>query len=144
MSDAWIAFRDFVERTEDLPISMLVRNACARGMDDETAAPLRRALPRRRVEGRGARLPADDPADARDGRAREAGQRVLDALARRRAADARAVGRLATRSSRSRRAQRFAEAVGGPEPIVIENASHFLQEDAGEEIGGHIARWLDA
>src|SRR3954454_15238256 len=38
MSEAWKAFRDFVERTEDLPISMLVRNACARGMDDETAA----------------------------------------------------------------------------------------------------------
>ena len=25
MCDAWIAFRDFVERTEDLPVSMLVR-----------------------------------------------------------------------------------------------------------------------
>jgi pyrroloquinoline-quinone synthase len=37
---------------------------------------------------------------------------------------------------------RFAEAVGASEPIVIENASHFLQEDAGEEIGTHIARWL--
>ena len=28
MSDAWKMFRDFVERTEDLPISLLVRNAC--------------------------------------------------------------------------------------------------------------------
>src|SRR2546421_3824927 len=28
MSDAWIAFRDFVVRTEDLPISLLVRRAC--------------------------------------------------------------------------------------------------------------------
>ena len=24
MSDAWIAFHDFVERTEDLPVSLLV------------------------------------------------------------------------------------------------------------------------
>jgi len=31
MNDAWIAFRDFVARTEDLPISMLVRGAVARG-----------------------------------------------------------------------------------------------------------------
>ena len=38
MTDAWMAFRDFVERTEDLPVSMLVRGASARGMDDETAA----------------------------------------------------------------------------------------------------------
>ena len=38
MSEAWHTFRNFVERTEDLPISLLVRNACARGMDDEVAA----------------------------------------------------------------------------------------------------------
>ena len=37
-----------------------------------------------------------------------------------------------------------------PEPVKekppekIENASHFLQEDAGEEIGGRIAEWLAA
>ena len=28
MSDAWITFRDFVQRTEDLPVGMLVRGAC--------------------------------------------------------------------------------------------------------------------
>ena len=28
--------------------------------------------------------------------------------------------------------------------IVIENAGHFLQEDKGEEVAGHIVRWLDA
>ena len=31
--------------------------------------------------------------------------------------------------------RRFAAAIGAPEPEVIANASHFLQEDAGEEIG---------
>ena len=31
-----------------------------------------------------------------------------------------------------------------PAPTVIENASHFLQEDAGEEIGEKIAAWLRA
>ena len=38
MSDAWKMFRDFVERTEDLPISMLVRNACKNDPGDEVAA----------------------------------------------------------------------------------------------------------
>src|SRR5207247_7334761 len=38
MADAWHRFRNFVERTEDLPISLLVRNACARGMEDDVAA----------------------------------------------------------------------------------------------------------
>jgi haloalkane dehalogenase len=38
--------------------------------------------------------------------------------------------------------RRFAEAIGAPEPELIENASHFLQEDAGEEVGQRIAAWL--
>ncbi len=28
MTDAWIAFRDFVDRTEDLPVGFLVRGGC--------------------------------------------------------------------------------------------------------------------
>ena len=38
MTDAWLAFRDFVARTEDLPVSMLVRNACKNDPGDEVAA----------------------------------------------------------------------------------------------------------
>ena len=38
MSDAWTMFRDFVERTEDLPIGMLVRGGCHRDPGDEVIA----------------------------------------------------------------------------------------------------------
>ena len=38
--------------------------------------------------------------------------------------------------------RRFAAALGTEVAHVIENASHFLQEDAGPEIGGLIADWL--
>lgn len=38
--------------------------------------------------------------------------------------------------------ERFASAVGAEPPAKVENASHFLQEDAGEEIGVAIAEWL--
>jgi haloalkane dehalogenase len=38
--------------------------------------------------------------------------------------------------------RRFAEAIGRPEPEVVEDASHFLQEDAGPRIGARIAQWL--
>ena len=56
MSDAWKAFRDFVERTEDLPIGFLVKGAVAREMpDDVFAPPTRRRFPRR------ARRPAPAP-----------------------------------------------------------------------------------
>jgi haloalkane dehalogenase len=72
-----------------------------------------------------------------------AGQRVLDALrADKRPtlmlwADSDPVLPLAT-------GERFAAAIGREAPRVIEGASHFLQEDAGPEIGRQIAEWLTA
>jgi len=38
--------------------------------------------------------------------------------------------------------RRFAKAINRPEPEEIANASHFLQEDQGAEIGRRIADWL--
>ena len=67
MSDAWKAFRDFVERTEDLPIGMLVSGAAARDMDPEVVAAYEAPFPVAEFEGRGASLPpdaADGPGDA--------------------------------------------------------------------------------
>jgi len=29
-------------------------------------------------------------------------------------------------------------------PLLIANAGHFIQEDAGEEVAGHIRRWMEA
>ena len=57
MSDAWQAFRDFVERTEDLPIGMLVRRGCHRDPGDEVAAAYDAPFPAR-LEGGRARVPA--------------------------------------------------------------------------------------
>ena len=81
MTDAWIAFRDFVERTEDLPVGFLVRGACKTDPGDEVIARLRRALSRPRLQGRRAGVPADDPADPRRAGA-AAGQRVHERCAR--------------------------------------------------------------
>jgi pimeloyl-ACP methyl ester carboxylesterase len=38
--------------------------------------------------------------------------------------------------------RRFAAALGGELAHVIADASHFLQEDAGPQIGALIADWL--
>jgi haloalkane dehalogenase len=38
--------------------------------------------------------------------------------------------------------EKFAAAINAEPPVKIDNASHFLQEDAGEEIGRRIAEWL--
>ncbi len=72
----------------------------------------------------------------------EAGQRVLEALRE----DERPTLMLWADSDpvlTQETGRRFAAAIGRSEPETIENASHFLQEDAGEEIGRRIAAWLD-
>ena len=143
MSEAWQTFRDFVERTEDLPVSMLVKNATARGMEDDVAAAYDAPFPVPEAKAGARAFPLMLPTDP-DMPGAAAGQRVLDAMI----ADKRP--RLVLWADRDPIipldpvGRRFAEAIGAGEPTVIENASHFLQEDAGEEIGAHIARWLRA
>jgi haloalkane dehalogenase len=140
MSDAWKAFRDFVERTEDLPISMLVRGGCKTDPGDDAAAAYDAPFPTPESKAGARAFPLMLPTTPQMPGA-EAGQRVLEALRDDDRptltlwADSDPVLALDT-------GRRFAEAIGRPEPEIVENASHFLQEDAGEVIGGRIAAWL--
>jgi haloalkane dehalogenase len=140
MSDAWKAFRDFVERTEDLPISFLVRGACRTDPGDEVAAAYDAPFPTPESKTGARAFPLMLPTSPEMAGA-EAGQRVLEALRE----DERPTLMLWADSDpvlTQETGRRFAAAIGRPEPETIENASHFLQEDAGEEIGRRIAAWL--
>ena len=140
MTQAWISFRDFVQRTEDLPVGFLVRGACQNDPGDEVIAAYEAPFPN--VDSKaGARafpliLPTTPEAPGA-----AAGQRVLEGLrddARPKLilwADSDPVLPLET-------GQRFAAALGTEVAHVITNASHFLQEDAGPQIGALIADWL--
>ena len=140
MTDAWIAFRNFVERTEDLPVGMLVRGACKKDPGDEVIGGYEAPYPDAASKAGARAFPLMLPTtpEAPGG---AAGQRVLEALREdRRAtlmlwADSDPVIPLAT-------GERFAEAIGRESPRVIEDASHFLQEDQGPLIGRLIAEWL--
>ena len=68
MSDAWNAFRDFVERTEDLPVGFLVKGACKNDPGDEVVAAYDAPYPNTAVQGGRPRLPADDPPHPRGAR----------------------------------------------------------------------------
>jgi haloalkane dehalogenase len=142
MSDAWMAFRDFVERTEDPPISLLVRRACLTDPGDEVAAAYDAPFPDAASKAGARAFPLMIPLSP-EGATAEAGQRVLAALREDRRptlmlwADQDPV--LPVRTG-----ERFAEAIGRDAPEVIEGASHFLQEDAGPQIGERIAAWLRA
>ncbi len=140
MSDAWKAFRDFVERTEDLPVGFLVKGAAAREMSDEVQAAYEAPFPTPESKAGTRAFPLMLPTSPEMPGA-AAGKRVLDALR----TDTRPKLHLWADSDPIipfKVGERFAAAINADPPEMIENASHFLQEDAGEEIGRRIAAWL--
>lgn len=140
MSEAWQAFRAFVERTEDLPISMLVSGAVARGMSDEVAAAYDAPFPAPESKAGARAFPLMLPTSPEMPGA-AAGRRVLEALR----SDERPKLHLWADSDPIipfKVGEKFASAINADPPEKIADASHFLQEDAGEEIGNRIADWL--
>lgn len=140
MTDAWLAFRDFVERTEDLPVGMLVRGACKRDPGDQVIAAYEAPFPNPESKAGARAFPLLIPHDPSAPGAAE-GQRVLAALKQ----DSRPTLMLWADSDPVlplEVGQRFAEAIGREHPHVVQDASHFLQEDAGKQIGETIAEWL--
>lgn len=140
MTEAWKAFRDFVERTEDLPVGMLVRRACLSDPGDEVADAYEAPFPTPESKAGARAFPLMLPT-APDEPGAEAGRRVVESLR----ADGRPALSLWADSDPilpPKVGERFCEAVGFPKPQMIEGASHFLQEDAGARIGELIASWL--
>ena len=137
-----IAFRDFVARTEDLPVGMLVRRACKNDPGDEVTAAYDAPYPDAASKAGARAFPLLIPRTP-DAPGARAGQRVHAALREDRRptlmlwAASDPVLPLST-------GERFAESIGRDAPRTIENASHFLQEDQGPLIGGLIADWLTA
>jgi haloalkane dehalogenase len=139
MTDNWMAFRDFVERTDDLPVGLLIRRACHTDPGDEVIAAYEAPFPNAASKAGARAFPLILPLTP-DMPGAEAGQRVLDALRQDTRpklflwADSDPVLPLSV-------GERFAGALGGSLEVV-EQAGHFLQEDAGERIGRRIAEWL--
>src|SRR4051812_15325198 len=140
MGDAWHVFRQFAERTEDLPTGFLV----ARGVVDELAPEVVAAYdaPFPNVASKaGARVfPALIPLTP-DAPGAAAGDRALAALRE----DPRP--KLTLWGAEDPvlpldRGEAFAAAIGAGPVHPIAGAGHYLQEDRGEEVGARIADWL--
>ncbi len=140
MSDAWMAFRDFVARTEDLPVGLLVRRACHSDPGDEVIAGYDAPYPDPASKAGARAFPLLIP-QAPDAPGAAAGQRVLEALSQDERptlmlwADSDPILPLSV-------GEAFAKRIGRSPPRPIRDASHFLQEDQGPLIGGLIADWL--
>jgi haloalkane dehalogenase len=142
MTEAWLAFRDFVQRTEDLPVGFLVKGACKHDPGEAVIAAYDAPYPNLASKAGARAFPLMIPHQP-DAPGAAAGRRVLAALREDRRptlmlwADSDPVLPLAV-------GEQFAAAIDRQPPRVIENASHFLQEDKGPEIGALIAQWLTA
>ena len=141
MSDAWWAFRNFVERTEDLPISFLVDGATKRSLTEAEKAAYDAPFPDPPSKAGARAFPLLIPHEE-DGPGAAEGRAVLEALR----ADERPLLVLWADQDpvlTLEVGERFAQAIGHPGiDHVIPQASHFLQEDQGPLIGRTIADWL--
>ncbi len=142
MSEAWLAFRDFVSRTEDLPIGFLVKGACKNDPGEDVIAAYDAPFPSAAAKAGARAFPLLIP-QTPEGPGAAAGQQVLAGLREDRRptlmlwADSDPILPLSV-------GERFAQSIGRETPTTIANASHFLQEDQGPEIGRLIAEWLTA
>jgi haloalkane dehalogenase len=140
MNEAWMAFRNFVERTEDVPVGLLVRRACHSDPGDEVIAAYEAPFPTAASKAGARAFPLMLPLSP-DAPGAAAGQRVLEALR----GDQRAKLILWADSDPVlplRTGERFARALGARIDHVLAGAGHFLQEDVGAEIGELISGWL--
>ncbi|MCW3011895.1 MAG: alpha/beta fold hydrolase [Solirubrobacterales bacterium] len=139
MTDAWKAFRDFVERTEDLPVGSLVDGATATALAPEVLAAYEAPFPTPASKAGARAFPLILPTDP-DAPGAAAGRAVRDAMVADRRpklllwADGDPIIPLAA-------GRKMAELLGAPLEEVA-GASHFLQEDAGEHIGARLVHWL--
>jgi len=142
MSSGWHAFRDFVERSEDLPVGMLIKNACATDVPDDVIAAYEAPFPTPESKAGARAWPLMLPLTPSDPGA-EAGQAVADALRE----DARPVLLMWGDSDPALPLDPVGRTVQALFPTaealtVIHDGGHFLQEDQGHEIGALIADWV--
>lgn len=138
MTDAWMAFKEFVARTEDVPVGLLVRSGCKRDPGDAVIAAYEAPFPNAAAKAGVRAFPMILPL-APDAPGAETGQRVLAAL-RELQRPSLVIWGESDPVLPLRVGERMAEIIGATvEPV---DASHFLQEDVGPQIGRRIAAWL--
>jgi haloalkane dehalogenase len=142
MSETWHMFRDFIERTEDLPVGLLVERACATELPPEVTAAYDAPFPTPGSKA-GARafplmlpLTPDAPGAAK-------GEEVANALR----VDTRPVLLMWGDADVALPLDPVGRKVQSLFPTaeeltIIHDGGHFVQEDQGHEIGALIADWL--
>lgn len=144
MSEGWHRFREFVERTPDVPIGVLIRGGCKVPPSEKVVSAYEAPFPDQRSKAGARAFPALIPLTP-DAPGAAEGREVIEALTRESrptlvlwadsdpAIPLEPVGRLVQQLIPT-----------AEELRVIADAGHYLQEDQGERIGALVAEWLGA
>jgi haloalkane dehalogenase len=140
MSDSWLAFRELAQRSEDLPVAFLIRAGSKSVLPANVVAAYEAPFPSPAAKAGARAFPLIVPTTPQmEGAA--TGQRLLEALA----TDARPkliIWGEGDPILPIEAGWRFARAIGGDIDHVIKGVGHYLQEDAGNQVGRLIASWL--
>lgn len=139
INETWVRMREWIERTEDMPVGELMRATCVNGLNDDVVAAYDAPFPEPESKGwRGLMMSIPRMGD-------KGGMAVSDAFFRAFSRDTRPMLMLwaerdlfLTLASGRRLASRIGRAIDH----VIPEAGHAIQEDQGPMIGGLIAEWL--
>jgi haloalkane dehalogenase len=138
VSEGFMRWRDFAERNPDLPVGFVIGGATKRETPEDVIAAYEAPFPSPESKAGAAQFPllvptGDDQAGAAEMRA------VADALSRWEKPALVAFSDSDPVFPHPRAGQVFVDLIpGAGEQVTIENAAHFLQEDAGEEIAREI------
>jgi haloalkane dehalogenase len=142
MTESWMAFRELAQRSEDLPVSFLIRAGCRMAPPANVIAAYEAPFPNAAAKAGARAFPLILPTSPQmEGAA--TGQRVLAALG----SDPRPKLIIWGEDDAILPVEagwRFARAIGAEVDHVIKGVGHYLQEDAGHQVGRMIVRWLKA
>ena len=144
VSKGFMAWRDFAERTPDLPVGAVLQGATATELPDGVLAAYEAPFPTPESKAGAAQFPLIVPiSDDSEGAA--AMRAVADELSRWDKPTLVAFSDSDPVFPYPRAGEAFVERIpGAGDQIRIEGAAHFLQEDRGEQIAGEILRWIDS
>lgn len=143
MADEWLAFREFIESTDNPDIGRMVQNGCVTELDTATKDAYRAPFPDQPSKA-GARAwpllvptdPETDGADAMRAAAKRLSEWEKPAFVLFGDSDP------IFRGVRDPLRESIPTATDQPD-VWVENAGHFLQEDAGERIAERIVNFVD-
>ncbi len=143
VSKGFMAWRDFAERTPDLPVGFVIQSGTTTDLPAEVVAAYEAPFPDVESKAGAAQFPLLVPtADGQPGA--EAMREVADALSRWEKPVLLAFSDSDPVFPYPRAGEFFSRLIpGAPEQVRIEGAAHFLQEDRGELIAEEIVRFLN-